>query len=81
MESKHGLIRKHTKVTKTVEGVETTFNYPAAMQEFSDQQNAYMVEALDYALQTIMLQSQGKPIRDLDERIAHFEQILKENGK
>lgn len=49
--------------------------------ENNDQQLNYLVEALNYAFETIILQSQNKPIRDLDERISHLQQILKDHGK
>jgi len=51
------------------------------MQEYAAQQNKGLVEVLNYALQTIILLSEHKPVRGLDERIAYFQRILKEHGK
>lgn len=41
------------------------------------QSNMNLQEALEYALATIELQTSNKPIRDLDERIAHLKSLIK----
>lgn len=45
--------------------------------EIADAKNKELKEALKYALQTIRFLSESKPIRDLDERIAYFDGLIK----